>query len=273
MEVPTPINSTAALIDRHHEANKEKPRPHFGISQAGHPCERWLWYSFRWAVAPNFSGRMLRLFRRGHLEENTIIDDLTSIGCTVTDDQKRVILAPHLSGSIDGIVIGIPEAPKTPHLLEMKTHSLKSFKDLIASGVEKSKPQHFIQVQLYMHGLGLERALYYSVCKDDDTIYTERVKYDKEVALKYIERSTRIIASDRAPVGLIGNPTWYQCKMCVGHDLCYGSKQSQEKNCRTCANSRTTNDGWHCDLYDAPIALEHQRTGCDKHEFNLDLKP
>ncbi len=52
-------------------------------------------------------------------------------------------------------------------------------------------------MQLYMHSTGIDRALYYAVCKNDDQIYTERVKYDKEVAQKYIDRSVRIIARDR----------------------------------------------------------------------------
>jgi len=263
-KIPDPIHSTAALIDSRHEDQQEPPRPHFGISQAGHYCERWLWFGFRWAVIEKHSGRLLRLFRRGQLEEDTISADLRAIGCTVTDDQKRVNLAPHFSGSIDGIAIGIPEAPKTKHLLEMKTHNEKSFKDLQKNGVQKSKPQHFVQMQLYMHGLGLERALYYSVCKNDDSLHIERVRYEKEVAEKYIDRSTRIIASDRPPEGIIGDPTWYQCKWCAGHDACYGSGKI-ESNCRTCAHVRVESE-FICGLCDRAIPLEVQRVGCEKYE-------
>lgn len=34
----------------------------------------------------------------------------------------------------------------------------------------------------YMIGTNLDRALYFAVCKDNDEIYTERVRYVKETA-------------------------------------------------------------------------------------------
>jgi hypothetical protein len=46
-------------------------------------------------------------------------------------------------------------------------------------GVKVSKPMHWAQMQVYMLGTKIERALYVAVCKDDDRIYTERVKYDR----------------------------------------------------------------------------------------------
>jgi ATP-dependent Lon protease len=42
-------------------------------------------------------------------------------------------------------------------------------------------------MQVYMHGTGLTRALYYSVCKDNDEIYLERITYDESIALEYIK--------------------------------------------------------------------------------------
>jgi len=122
------------LIDKSHEDRAERPRPHYGASQAGHKCDRWLWLSFRWAVQPDFSGRILRLFRRGHHEENWIVDDLKAAGVEISytgDDQKRVDFGCHISGSLDGIIEGgVPEAPKAKHVAEFKTHSLKSFQGI-----------------------------------------------------------------------------------------------------------------------------------------------
>lgn len=72
MTAPPPQNSASVLIDTHHEANAEPPRPHMGCSLLGHPCDRYLWLSFRWASQEQFSGRMLRLFRRGQ-EQNRLL--------------------------------------------------------------------------------------------------------------------------------------------------------------------------------------------------------
>ena len=41
----------------------------------------------------------------------------------------------HFGGSLDAVAIGLREAPKTWHVVEFKTHSAKSFRDLVAKGV------------------------------------------------------------------------------------------------------------------------------------------
>ena len=97
-------------------------------------------------MQPEFPGRILRLFRRGHQEEPNIIADLKAIGIEVRDlqNQDRVDFGSHVSGSIDAIIDGgVPEAPKKPHIGEFKTHSLKSFNKLNAEGVQKAKPEHY----------------------------------------------------------------------------------------------------------------------------------
>lgn len=281
MNIPEPSISVVSLIDKHYENNAEPPRPHMGCSLLGDPCERWLWLSFRWAVVPSFTGRMLRLFQRGKDEEEKIISNLRAIGCHVTTTNKnrtqiRVDFGKHVSGSLDGIIeSGIPEAPKARHVFEAKTHSLKSFKDLEKNGVEKSKPEHFIQMQAYMHGTSIERALYYAVCKDNDHIYTERVHYNKEAAEKAIERGQRLALTERMPPPISTDSTWYQCKLCSGYEFCHDFQLTKQVNCRTCAHSTPKeNSTWRCELCDSDdIPVEFQRTGCESHVLHPDLVP
>jgi hypothetical protein len=289
MELPSPQHSIAALIDKAHEAraasDPERFREHLGASLLGHPCSRWLWLSFRWAVAPTFPGRVLRLFRRGQNEEAQIVSDLRAIGIDIRetgDHQRRISPASHLGGSIDGIIYsGVPEAPKKRHIAEFKTHSLKSFEKVSKEGVQAAHPQHWVQMQLYMYGTHLpggdkiDRALYVAVCKDDDRLYTERVEYDKEAAERYIQRGADIVAADRPPPRISENPSWYQCKMCQGYDLCHGSKLTRSINCRTCAHSTPLADTtWRCERHDADgIPVEWQRTGCESHALHPDLVP
>ena len=71
--IPPPRITIQSLIDAHHERATEPPRSHMGASELGHACERWLWLKFRWMVIEKFEGRTLRLFRRGHNEEATIL--------------------------------------------------------------------------------------------------------------------------------------------------------------------------------------------------------
>jgi hypothetical protein len=276
MKIPDPITTITSLIDAAHEARKNAPRPHLGCSTLGHPCDRWLWLSFRWAVQPKFSGRILRLFRRGQNEEATIISDLRAIGIDVRGAQTKVDFGCHVSGSLDGIAEhGVPEAKKTRHVLEFKTHSLKSFNDLEKAGVEKSKPEHFVQMQVYMMGTEIDRALYVAVCKDDDRIYTERVKYAPEVAQKAVDRGRRLALAERMPPPISTDPTWYQCRFCAAHGFCHGEGLTQHVNCRTCAHSTPKEDStWRCERHEADsIPLEWQRKGCDAHVLHPDLVP
>lgn len=273
MKLPEPTTTIASLIDA--SMPQDGPRPHLGCSLLGHHCDRWLWLSFRHAVIEKFSGRMLRLFRRGQNEEDTIYADLKSAGIDVAGSQHRVDFGNHISGSIDGVINqGVPESPKKRHVLECKTHSKKSFDDLVKNGVEKSKPMHYVQMQLYMHGLNIDRALYYAVCKDNDEIYTERVRYVKETAEKYIHRGHTITSSDRMPPPCSTDPSWYQCKWCPAHSFCHETHLTKEVNCRTCALSTAKEDStWTCEKYGATIPFDAQRTGCDGHVLHPDLVP
>lgn len=267
-------NPLIEAIDKASQDRQEPPRGHLGASMLGHPCDRWLWLSFRWAVVEKFDGRLLRLFRRGHNEEATVVSDLRNAGIDVRRT-GNVDFGSHVSGSLDGIIFsGVPEAPAKKHVLEIKTHSLKSFKDLVDKGVEKSKPIHMAQIQLYMHGTKTDRALYVAVCKDNDEIYTERVRYVKETAEKLVARGHRITGADRMPEPLSADPSWYQCKFCAAHDFCHGSKLTKEANCRTCCHSTAKPDStWHCAKWDDAIPHTTQRDGCENHILHPDLVP
>jgi len=279
MKIPEGHHSIQSLIDKHHESLAEPPRQHMGASVLGHPCDRWLWLAFRWAVIEKFDGRILRLFRRGKIEEATIVADLVAIGLDVRDngfEQTKIDFGCHIGGSVDAIIeSGVPGAGTKRHIAEFKTHSAKSFADLEKQGVEKSKPQHWIQMQLYMHGIPIDRALYVAVCKDDDRIYTERVHYNQSVAEKALERGKRIVLSDRMPEPISSDPSWYQCKWCPAHDFCYETKTTREVNCRTCAHSTAKPDStWRCERHDADgIPVEFQRQGCESHVLHPDLVP
>jgi hypothetical protein len=218
------------------------------------------------------------------MEEATIAADLKAIGIEIHStegSQARVDFGSHVSGSLDGIIeSGVPGAPKARHIFEVKTHSKKSFDDLVKHGVEKSKPVHAAQMQVYMAGTNIDRALYFAVCKDDDRIYTERLRYSRTEAERLIARGHRIALADRMPEPLSSNPAWYECKFCAGHDFCHGSKKTKEVNCRTCAHSTaepSTPDQdahWTCARFDrSVIPIETQYTGCDSHVLHPDLVP
>ena len=273
-EIPEPINSIGLMIDEAHEARPSRPRGHMGASMLGHHCDRWLWLNFRWAIQETFPGRILRLFRRGHKEEDWVVSDLRAIGVHVFDTQRSVIFGCHVSGSLDGVVKNLPTAPTKTAILEIKTHSKKSFDDLIKNGVEKAKFTHFVQMNCYMHGTNINRALYYAVCKDDDRIYTEWLHHDKTVSEKYIARGKTLALAERLPPPVSTDPTWYQCRMCAAHSFCHEKAPTKFANCRTCSHVTPTENGtWHCSVWGDVIPEDYQHSGCDSHVIHPDLVP
>ena len=245
----------------------QEQRPYLGISGIGANCLRSLWYGFRLCSQSHITSRLHRLFQRGHREEEIIREDLRRIGIYHHSDQKEVVAGRgHIKGHIDDLLENVPDAPKTTHLGEYKTHNDKSFKDLKNKGVKNSKPTHYAQMQCYMYLLNLKRALYIAVNKNDDSRYYERVRIDKDRAISLLDRAMSVISSEELPPR-IGNPAWFECKMCNHLLVChYGT--SPLANCRTCKYVEIHDEGkWRCSGHKLWLPFSLQKTGCDKHKF------
>lgn len=67
-----------------------KPRFYCGASAIGKECARERWYDLRWASKRFFEGRMLRLFDRGHIEEQRILAWLGSVGSEIRATSKKL---------------------------------------------------------------------------------------------------------------------------------------------------------------------------------------
>lgn len=278
-ELPQPQFSTVTQIYKAYEAaERGEWREHLGASIIGRECERQIWYSWRWTLKVSFSGRMLRLFQRGQLEEDQFIKDLRAIGAEVhavnmdTGDQFRVsALGGHFGGSMDGAARGIPEAPKSWHVLEFKTHNDKSFTKLAKESVAKAKPEHYTQMQVYMGLTGMERALYLGVNKNDDNLYGERVRFDSKHFQRTMEKAERIVRAPEPPPRISNDAAFFKCKFCDASSLCHGTS-SPYPNCRTCLHATPIIEGeghgvWGCGLHQCELSRADQVAGCIHHRF------
>jgi hypothetical protein len=286
--VPQPMNTTAqAVYDAFAKDQYTEGRAHLGASLIGRSCERQLWYGFRWVKKILHDGRLLLIFQTGHEEEKRIVFNLRKAGIQVEDrapNRKQWRIRQHgghSGGSMDGAGLGFPEAPKTWHVLEVKTSNTKKFAELKAKGVQTAKPEHYVQMQVYMGETGMDRAMYVCKNKDTDELHTERVEFDQVLFLRMKAKAERIITADVPPARISDDPSWYECKMCDYYDVCHGDRVPQV-NCRTCAHATPDINGepigedgddggtWVCGLNpDAgAIPLEFQRTGCGRpHRF------
>lgn len=286
-KIPKVLPSTPALIYQVHErdnANREG-RGYLGCSMVGNPCDRYVWLSFRWAVIKKFSGRILRLFDTGHREEARVLAELKRVpGLTVVDrdpndpdEQISVDLGCHMAGHLDAEVLGLPEAPKTWHVFDVKTIKDSKFKELVKVGFKKLFPEYYTQGMLYMHARGRSRAAFLFVNKDTDEMRLERFEYNKTEAEYMIKRGRRIALSTRLVEPIMGaGPDWYTCKMCDFKDVCHDPEHRVvEQNCRTCEFVVPLEDGtWSCRKHAVnDLPQDYQRVGCDQYEVNKDLAP
>lgn len=261
---------TLAAIDAELVRTQDREhRKHLGASVIGKPCEREIWYGFRWSAREEFGGRMLRLFNRGQLEEDRFSALLRLIGCEVwpidpaTGKQWRVSDCDgHFGGSLDGVARGIPELPGIPFICEYKTHNQKSFTAIVNEGLCSAHPRHFTQTQVYMFKMGIGWGLYFAVNKNDDALHPELVQSNPNFAINAIDKAKRVIASPLPPRRINSSPGFYICKFCKFNAICHDGAMP-EKNCRTCHFASPGPAGsWNCAKYACALPDEIQRTGC-----------
>lgn len=247
----------------------EGPRWHLGASVIGKPCPRQLWYSFRWVKDVKFTGRMYRLFNRGHKEEFRFVEWLRGMGHEVWEfdengKQFRISdVRGHFGGSCDGMIkLGGKYAALPKMLLEFKTSSAKYFEKMKKDGVRYAKPEHFAQMCTYGQRLKLRYALYMTVNKDTDEIYFEIVELQESHADDMTTKAQRIIDSPVPPPKLSENSAYFECKFCDFAPVCHGQVQ-YDKNCRSCTNAVAAEGGeWFCKLYAQAIPREFVPQGC-----------
>lgn len=309
---------TANVAAYQSEDPSESHRTHLGASILGQSCARKVFYSWRWAYGTRHTGRMLRLFNRGHLEEDRVVQWLRLAGITVEQFAPVVLLwypetnayevvesfvpneperkldpedvtgikkhekaaikagvnlspqqfrvsdfGGHLGGALDGKINGLQKyGLEGKGLLEVKTHNTKSFVYVKEKGVIQAKPEHYAQMQTYMHYAKLGWALYLAVNKNDDDIYIEIVPYHPAVAQMYIARAYDIIFTAIPPPRINDDPSWWQCKLCSYKRVCHEG-HPLDVNCRTCINIQPLENGsWRCNLFAGIIPPEFIPNGC-----------
>lgn len=278
-------SETVKAIFAWHKArgDAEPQRGYLGASIVGHECDRFLWLTFRGAVREEVEGRIYRLFETGDLAEERFVRELRAIGCEVIDrdpetgEQHEVsALGGHFSGHMDGAVLGVPEAPKTWHVLEAKTAKDKNWKKLKA-GVKVAEPKHYAQMQAYMGHTGMKRALYLCANKDTDELYGERVSYDSAFFRGLMERATRIVRAVDAPERVAERPDDFRCKFCPAYALCWGTnKDGSEteaavpipaKTCKTCCHVTPDTEvgGWVCEKFRTKLEDTDVGAECPAH--------
>lgn len=244
----------------HIPADKGVPRKYLGLSALGDTCKRKVWYNWRQCLREPFPPRLYRLFRRGAREEYAINHTLRGIGFTVHDvdgegNQFKVTdFGGHLSGHVDGVgeapqEFWVSGAKPVPFLLEYKTYNVKRFVKLQREFVRRADPKYYTQMQCYMGYLKLCGALFFAVCKDDDMIHMEWVKFKPNDFWSAVG-AAELIISAQSPTEVprvSDTASWFECRYCHFKGICHG-KDNSVKSCRSCKFGMPQGDGtWTCE--------------------------
>lgn len=251
-------------------------RKHLGGSLIGDPCARKLWSVFRWLKTEQFSGRMYRLFNRGHREEERFVAWLREIGCDVQEydsivdgegTQIRISgVNGHFGGSLDGR-LKLPvkyNVPEQVLLAEFKTAGTGAgFVKLRNNGVEMERPLHFAQMSVYGRKHGYKYAIYLCINKNDDDLIVEVVKLNWALGETLEKKAEDIISSQVPPTKISQTPTARHCRFCHFSPICHEG-ELPEKNCRSCINAvPIENKQWGCTKFQQIIPDDFIAQGCD----------
>lgn len=293
-----PIAATDPTLDALREAsarigNAEPARPYLGMSAIGHPCERWLWYSFRWAVREQFDCDTLWRFDDGHRSEDVMAARLRLVPGihlrTVDPSTGRqfgaVDLGGHFRGHADGIITGLLQAPKALHVWEAKAVNEKKAAQLDKLKAEvgekaalaKWDETYYAQAILYMAYLDAPRHYLTASTPGARLMTSVRTDTNLDAARRLRAKAERVITAAEPPPRITGDPTWYQCRWCPAHAVCHTkTTMPAAVNCRTCAHATPEMDGngrWSCALHKRDLTDAQQRAGCDGHRWIPALVP
>jgi hypothetical protein len=238
------FNSSASLSGRLQELVDQAlqgeryatpPREYLGASRLGAACERQLQYEYAHAPVDHgkgFSGRLLRIFERGHRTEDMVIRWLRLAGFDLkTEDASGrqfgfSVAGGRLRGHVDGVLVGGPEGFHFPALWENKCLGAKSWRDVEKRKLAAAKPVYAAQIALYQTYLELHEqpALFTAVNADTMEIYAELVPFDAALAQRMSDRAARVISATEAGELLprsFAESTHFECKVCAWADRCW----------------------------------------------------
>lgn len=265
---PSTLRAVQAGLETGHDEWESVGVP---AGDIGVECDRAVWLAFRRASVPEvITWQKRRIFERGNIEEERLLDLLRMVGVNVWGEQDRVrAVGGHLRGKIDGRALGLLEAPKKEHVVECKSAKQEIFAKVKKHGVRIGKPEHYATIQFYMHGLGIDRVYYMMSNKNDEDLHFERVEYDFEYAARAVARIERIINMPEPPSRLCSKRDDFRGMFCRQASVCWGETMPRA-HCRSCLHSTPLMDGnagWDCARWQKPLSLAEQDAGCPAHLF------
>lgn len=204
------------LIDKFYldkEKDKKREQVKFYISDAG-KCPRNIFFSLKHVPKKELEAERLRIFDHGDYIQMMIQRPLFSLGIVRA---VEVPIRPNeiISGRADFII----SIEGVPYVVDVKSISGR----LNLEKMAEPKPEHYYQVQLYLHFFKIQKGILLYINKDTQELKEFIFDYDEELAnriLKWFERLKEKIEKDIVPKRIPDYPKNWQCQYCPYREIC-----------------------------------------------------
>ena len=200
-------------LDRERDKG-ERERIRFYISESG-KCPRVVFFRFKRAPKKELEAERLRVFEFGNHIQQIVLRPLVSQGLVRTTEIP-IPVKEIVSGRADII---ISDAEGMPYVVEVKSISGR----MNLEKMEKPMPDHYEQLQLYLHYFRISKGIILYVNKDTQELREFACAYDNELVKKLLKRFEELkikIESNIVPNRLEDYPDNWQCKNCEYREIC-----------------------------------------------------
>lgn len=232
--IPERGDPTLAAIDAilEEQTNGQAKRQYIGASSIGDPCSRKLWLRYHTDIRETFDADTIRKFNDGHRCEDVMAEHLRMVPgielwTYMPSGEQYGFKDGPFAGHYDGVILGLIQAPKTPHVWEHKSTAEKKYKELLKlkhedekTALERWNPVYYAQAVINMHKAECSRH-YMTVSTPGLREYMSvRTEENPAMAEALIMKAKRI-AEMREPPERIGGPDYYMCKWCAFYGECH----------------------------------------------------
>lgn len=197
----------------------------YRASTAG-SCIRSLCYQKLGIKGEPIGDRGLLTFKHGELVEQTLL----SYAVGIYDNQREVSITDGditISGHIDGLFDWVHENGKETIVIDFKSINTRGFSKA-QKGIVDYK--YIVQMNLYMHALGLNKALLIYFNKDTSHLHEQIVYYDVNIVKHTIDKIHKVkeCTKDSIPIGeyhIDSKDNGWICSYCSYTSLCYPDRK------------------------------------------------
>jgi len=237
--IPQQQCPTIAAVKAAAVASQSKERrDYLGASQLGNPCARAIWYEYHGYEREPFDAETLFNFEDGHRTEELVIKRFKALPFIQIWDVDAAgkqwgfsAFGGKLKGHLDGVILGLVQAPKTPHVFEVKACNAKKYAELAKAvadygekqALEKWNATYFAQAQLYCHFMLLDRHYLVAAMAGGRDMMAIRTEYQPEVAERLVDKAEKILQATSEPARVSDKPDFYLCRWCAFAKVCHGA--------------------------------------------------